>query len=133
MNKSKNLAATLALVAVGTACGYGIQTLRSASAPAPIAPGDFSGIIAQAHHRVALFTRSTCPYCRKARAWLDANRIDYALYEIDTSPAAESLYKTLDISAVPILMTEHLRIIGFNENVYGQNVAAAGAVSSGEK
>lgn len=129
MNKLKNLAATLVLVVVGAACGYGIQTLRGASVPPPIAPGDYSGIIAQSHHRVALFTRSACPYCRKARAWLDANKIDYALYEIDTSSAAESLYKTLDISMVPILMTEHLRIIGFNDNVYRRNVAVAEAAS----
>jgi len=115
----KNLAITLAIVAVGGVLGAVGTRLVAPSVAAPlIEPGNFSPIIAGAHHSVVLFTTSTCPFCKKARALLESIPVDYYAYEIDTSKEAEELYRNLGVTQVPVLVTPNVRITGFNADIY---------------
>ena len=118
----KSLAMTGLVIIAGAAVGWGSQMVHFASTKAHSESGDFTAIVENSQHPVLLFAASTCPYCKKARAFLEAAHIDYRLYEIDTSPEALRLYKTLGVDAVPVLITPHLRILGFNEDLYRGNL-----------
>lgn len=128
----RGVASTLALVAIAAACGWlGISILRSVTAPPVLQAGDYSAIVRDAGEPVVLFATTTCPYCRQARALLDAMKVEHVVYDVDVSPPARALYDRLHANSVPVLVTASLRITGFDEATYrstlGGRVAAVGA------
>jgi glutaredoxin len=128
----RGVASTLALVAVAAACGwFGVSALRSFTAQPALQAGDYSAIVRDAGEPVVLFATTTCPYCRQARALLDAMKVEHVVYDVDVSPPARALYDRLHANSVPVLVTASLRITGFDEATYrstlGGRVAAVGA------
>lgn len=115
----RQFALTAAIVVGGGALGWiGARVVTPATAVPLVEAGNFSPLIADAHHPFVLFVSSTCPYCRKARALLDSIPVDYFTYEIDTSAEAKQLYRTLGVDRVPVLITANARITGFSADVY---------------
>ncbi|HEU4663411.1 MAG TPA: glutaredoxin family protein [Dokdonella sp.] len=112
-------ASTLALVAIAAACGWlGVHLLRGFVAQPVLQAGDYSAIVREAGRPVVLFATTTCPYCRQARALLDAMKVEHVVYDVDASPQARALYDRLRANSVPVLVTTNLRITGFDEAAY---------------
>ena len=115
----RGVASTLALVVAAAACGWlGVSALRSFTAQPALQAGDYSAIVRDAGEPVVLFATTTCPYCRQARALLDAMKVEHVVYDVDTSPSARSLYERLHANSVPVLVTTSVRITGFDEATY---------------
>ncbi len=45
--------------------------------------------------KVRLFVKPYCPWCRKAREWLDAHQIQYTTLDVITDAAAAAEMKSL--------------------------------------
>ncbi|KAL0144178.1 thioredoxin-like protein [Mucor lusitanicus] len=43
------------------------------------------------NNKVVIFTKSTCPYCKKAKALLDGYNIKYENVELDTHPNGDAI------------------------------------------
>ncbi|HEX6833356.1 MAG TPA: glutaredoxin family protein [Rudaea sp.] len=115
----KSAALTALLIVIGAAVGWtGMRVLRHGDDAPKILAGDFSRFTESAHRPAVLFATSTCPFCRRARALLDATHVDYQVYEIDTSEEAHRIYQTLGVTQVPVLITRDWRIVGFSEPLY---------------
>lgn len=65
---------------------------------------------------VVLYTKSTCPYCRAAKALLRSKQVDFREYEISTSPAlrGEMIAKSGRLT-VPQIFIEGRAIGGYDD------------------
>jgi len=71
--------------------------------------------------RVELFTTSWCPYCIKAKQYLDALRIPYTEYDMEKNPRAEEIRRRYDSgSSIPLAIIGDAKIRGFNPATYDQ-------------
>lgn len=57
-----------------------------------------------------------CPYCYKARNYIQNNNISYCEYDIETSEKGEQLYEQTGATAIPVLIIGRKLLQGFNEN-----------------
>jgi glutaredoxin len=63
--------------------------------------------LAQAgRERVVVYTTSTCPACRAARSWMQANRVAYTEMNIDNDDVAASEYRKLGVNVVPAIVVD---------------------------
>ena len=72
---------------------------------------------------VSLYTLSACPWCKKARAFLDDRRvtysyIDYDLAEKDVQRRIQSEMTARNASAFPLAMIGEDFIVGYNPEAY---------------
>lgn len=130
------------VVAVALIFGLGVFGGRSAgtligwiTTPAPVAFGDRSPLLQRADAEHVLFSLSTCPYCKQARAWLVERGIPFKELVIDQSPAAQALFDELKESGLPVLVTRDRLIRGFEPVAYAEafklpTTAATGAVAA---
>jgi len=86
--------------------------LRSPTPP-PIKPED----IRLPHGGVVMYCTRWCPGCRRARAWFQANNIDYIEVDIDVTPgAADQVKKWADgTRTTPTFDIEGTILVGFDE------------------
>ncbi|MBN2407584.1 MAG: glutathione S-transferase N-terminal domain-containing protein [Elusimicrobia bacterium] len=64
---------------------------------------------------IHVYTTPTCPYCRKAKAFLDENNVSYK--NIDVSSSREAAQEMIDKSGqmgVPVIIIDGEVIVGFN-------------------
>jgi glutaredoxin len=134
LRRLRGVFSTLALVAVAAACGWlGVSVVRSLVAQPMQQTGDYSAIVREAGHPVVLFATTTCPYCRQARALLDAMKVERVVYDVDVSDAARALYGRLHANSVPVLVTARLRITGFDEAAYRSLLTRGGADAASDR
>lgn len=108
----------LALLGAGILAGtFGRQAIADHTAPQPVQSGDFSAVLAGQPSPVVLFTTPTCPWCQKARAFLDAHAIPYTDRDI-TQPEHAAAFEALGGGGVPVMFTTETRITGFSEEAY---------------
>jgi len=66
---------------------------------------------------VKVYTTSTCPYCKKTKAFLDENNVSYENYDVGTDEAKRN--EMMDKSGqmgVPVLDIGGKIIIGFDKD-----------------
>ena len=127
----RGVASTLALVVVAAACGWlGVSALRSFTAQPALQAGDYSAIVRDAGEPVVLFATTTCPYCRQARALLDAMKVEHVVYDVDVSQPARALYARLHARSGPVLVMRNLRITGFDEPTYRSTLGGIPALDA---
>jgi len=85
--------------------------------------GDFSAIYRETGKPVVMFSTSTCPYCRRARALLDDEHIAYQDFVIDQSSQARQRFALFGGSGVPVLLIGSRRIEGFREDTIRDSLA----------
>lgn len=71
----------------------------------------------QAHARpnqILMYTTSTCVYCAKARAWLDAHSIPWRECNIDLSAACRVKFEAQGAPGVPLLQVNGQWHLGFD-------------------
>ncbi|KAF1796928.1 glutaredoxin-1 [Mucor lusitanicus] len=71
------------------------------------------------NNKVVIFTKSTCPYCKKAKALLDGYNIKYENVELDTHPNGDAiqdyLAKKTGQNTVPNIFIDQKHIGGSDE------------------
>ena len=74
---------------------------------------------------VELYTLSTCPWCRKAKAFLDAKRVDYSYIDYDladevTQARIQEEMLARAASAFPFAKIDDDFIVGYNPEAYAR-------------
>jgi glutaredoxin len=67
--------------------------------------------------KIYLITTTTCPYCTKAKKYLDRNRIKYQQYDANSAQGS-SLYSKNNGGGVPMLIVGDKVVRGFSEEIY---------------
>jgi len=66
---------------------------------------------------VKVFSTSSCPWCRKAKEFLDKNKIAYQdLNVAEDKVARDEMLKLTNQMAVPTIAINDEFIVGYNEN-----------------
>ena len=64
-----------------------------------------------AEDTVIMLATSWCPYCAKARKFLQARGVDYCEYDIEQSPVGDALHERSGKRGVPVILIDG-RVIG---------------------
>lgn len=67
---------------------------------------------------VVLYSTSRCGYCKKAKAFMDANKIRYREYDIEKTASARQRHKQMGGRGVPLLVMNGKTVQGFSERRY---------------
>ncbi len=113
-----------AFVGLGLFAGPYARTAYETFFPEPAyVEGDYSQIRAASNAEIVLFSTSTCPYCKHARAWLAEQGITYRDYVLDESVDGKDLYESLGETGVPVLIVGKRKILGFKPDIYEQSLS----------
>jgi glutaredoxin len=65
---------------------------------------------------VKMYTTQWCPVCKKAKAWLKANKVPFVELDVEASPQNRSQYKGLGGKGVPLILVGAHRMEGWSEH-----------------
>ncbi len=82
-------------------------------------PPDYSN---QHEEQVVMYATDWCPYCEKARQFMDNNGIEYYEYDIEKSSEGHRQYKSLGGNGVPLLVVNGEVIKGFSAGLIRDNL-----------
>jgi glutaredoxin len=86
---------------------YGALRVRDALAEMRGTDSPVAASVAQSgRERVVVYTTSTCPACRAAKNWLQANHVPYTEMNIDNDNAAALEYMKLKVRVVPAIVVD---------------------------
>lgn len=127
MHLSSKLSFVVGLCAIGI-CAYligaqgpnWVRMARERFAPTP----DYPRITALAGGPLVLISTSTCPWCAKARDWLQQQGRPYRDCVLDRLPSADRVLDAVTTSAVPQLIAPHGRVIGYDVDAYAALTAS---------
>lgn len=97
---------------------YGIfnwGTIRDHLSPPP----DFS---ANYPEGVVLYSTEWCGYCRKARAFFEANNVPFIELDIEKSPEGRAQYEQLGGGGIPLVIIRGKVLKGFNPSAYAKHL-----------
>lgn len=72
----------------------------------------------EANPVAALYSTSRCGYCKKAKAFMRANNIQYREYNIERNSSAKQRYNKMGAKAVPFLVLGEETLQGFSKTSY---------------
>jgi glutaredoxin-like YruB-family protein len=85
------------------------RQLSAARSPEPAA-------IRGGGHEVVVYTTSWCGWCKKTRAWLDAQGVDYENRDVEANAAwAEEIHDLTGSGGVPVIVIDGEVIEGFDQ------------------
>ena len=65
---------------------------------------------------VKVYSTPTCPWCKKAKQFLDANKVTYQDFNVAQDRAArDEMVKKSSQTAVPVIIIVGEIVVGFNE------------------
>ena len=71
--------------------------------------------------QIELYITSWCPYCQKAKDYLDEQGVEYRVYDIEKDAAAAKRKKQLDSRrGVPFALINGVAIHGWSEAAYAR-------------
>ncbi|MFT3857063.1 MAG: glutaredoxin family protein [Aquabacterium sp.] len=79
---------------------------------------------------ITLYTTSTCPYCARARAWLEAHGIAWRECNVETDAACMARYEAQGAPGVPLVHVAGRWHLGFDPAWLGQVLSASPAGAS---
>ena len=65
-----------------------------------------------------LYSTRRCGYCKKAKAFMSANNINYREYDIEEDSLARAKFKKLGGTGVPLIEHQGRVLYGFNKDRY---------------
>jgi glutaredoxin len=68
--------------------------------------------------KVVIYTRPTCGYCNKAKAFFARNGIQYKEYKVESSSLAKKKYARLNATGVPVIFVGKKRMNGFSASQF---------------
>ncbi len=63
---------------------------------------------------IVMYTTSTCPYCAKAKAWLNANHVVWQECNVDTSAACQHQFQARGAPGTPLMAVQGQWQLGFD-------------------
>lgn len=67
-------------------------------------------------HRVLVFTTSTCPWCRRATAYLHSRGVAFKEIDVTRNPkAADDLVRRTGRMGVPVVEIDGRPVVGFDQ------------------
>lgn len=76
-----------------------------------------------AEKQVKVYSTPTCPWCRKAKLWLDTNNIKYEEYNVAEDKAArDEMVNVTHQMAVPTIIIDGEAVIGYNEKAFKEKL-----------
>jgi glutaredoxin 3 len=67
---------------------------------------------------VKVYSTPTCPWCKKAKQFLDANKVTYQDFNVAQDHVArEEMIKKSSQTAIPTIIIDGEIVVGFNELV----------------
>ncbi|HRG15567.1 MAG TPA: glutaredoxin family protein [Pseudomonadota bacterium] len=101
---------------LGTVAGYGVaRWLPPMQDRAETMSGNFSEHFDVASPGLILYSTSTCPWCKKMRAWLDSHDLRYEDRVIDRNPALNRRFRRLRQPGVPVLISSERLLDHYDE------------------
>ena len=80
--------------------------------------GNFSHLVnIDSNVQHVIYTVESCPACQALKSYLDDKGIQYFEKEITLNPVYGEEFDTLDLSTVPVIITEKYAIIGFHKEI----------------
>lgn len=76
-------------------------------------------------HDVKIYSTSTCPWCKKAKDYLEEKGVEFIDYNVGED--RDKLQEMMDVSGqrgVPVVVVDDDVIVGFNETKIDQALAA---------
>ena len=65
---------------------------------------------------VKVYSNPTCPWCKKAKQFLDASKVTYQDFNVAQDHAArDEMVKKSSQTAVPVIIIDGEIVVGFNE------------------
>ena len=68
---------------------------------------------------VVMLATSWCPYCAKARRYLQKRQVDYCEYDIDQSPTGQALHRRSGHPGIPVIFIDGRVIAGYDPEELG--------------
>lgn len=68
---------------------------------------------------VVMLATSWCPYCAKARRYLQKRNVDYCEYDLDQSATGQALHKRSGHSGIPVIFIDGRVIAGYDPEEIG--------------
>ena len=90
----------------------------------PFKTGDYSMHVATSGKPITLYGTSTCPHCQTAREYLTKNGIPFNDVLVDKSKSAEEAYTSLNERGVPVIVSAHKLMVGFNAKAYDELISS---------
>lgn len=75
---------------------------------------------------VVLYETDSCPYCVKARRYLQSNKVPYLSRNVGKSKAAQKELKLLGGRGVPVILVKDQRLTGWNQGKLQSMLKEAG-------
>lgn|GEM_PF-234941 len=91
-------------------------------------PRDHQRLVVEAERsvRIEFYGAAWCPSCRNAKAWLDAQRIDYTYRDVDADRATKQALRALNPrGTIPTIDIEGQVIVGFNASAMRAAIRSA--------
>lgn len=76
--------------------------------------------------RVRVFVTQNCPFCKKAKAFLNKRGTPFDELDVEKSYLAKTEYQRLGAVGVPVILVGKQRMNGFNADELKEMLAAAG-------
>jgi len=73
-----------------------------------------------------MLSASWCGYCRRARAFLQAEGIAHCEYDVETTEHGRELFARQPLKVIPVLMLRGDTLVGFNRDEIRQTLAVHG-------
>jgi glutaredoxin 3 len=75
---------------------------------------------------VKVYSTPTCPWCKKVKQFLDANKVAYQDFDVAQDHAArDEMVKKSSQTAVPVIIIDGEIVVGFNEPVLKEKLSIA--------
>jgi len=66
--------------------------------------------------KIKIYSTPTCPYCKRAKAYLEEKGISYEDIDVSNNPqAADEMVKASGQMSVPVIMIDSDVVIGFDK------------------
>lgn len=100
------------------------ESLKGNSGVSFVGGGSGTGSVSSV--KVRMFMTQSCPYCKKAKAFLQQRGIPYDELDIEASGRAKAEYDRLGGKGVPVILVGKQRMDGFDAQRMERMLAGAG-------
>lgn len=115
LHKLKLIFPFILMTIIGITVGSLISLYWSNAPQKNIKPGDYSHYFPDEQTELIMLGTTWCPICAKARAFLQAEDVNYLEYDVDESVAGKTLVEELgETGIVPIILLRDRLLRGFN-------------------
>ncbi len=103
------------ILAGGLAAGHYVPQAVRAMMP-KYSEGNFNAYYPDARTRVVVYGTETCPYCARARAYLNERQVAFGDFDVAKSDKGKQDFARLGGKAVPVILIGNRQLVGFDKD-----------------